>query len=192
MSDWLSTASWGALRWHGRRIWFALSVPQIIFFASLLFSLLVWWLIIEPLRHDVKSLRATPPTVAAGQADPGARSPDLVGDFLAFLPAQSTRLHYLETLHQLARDTDARLLQAEYQIKRQANLPVVELAARLVLTGQPTAVRHYLDQLLVQMPSLAIENLTYELLVGDASANVRLTLNTRLYMRAGVAEEPAP
>jgi hypothetical protein len=104
--------------------------------------------------------------------------------FLDFLPAEEKRLDFIDGFHRLAVDLDVQLLQVDYQIGKNANLPVSELGARLVLSGQTLAVRRYVDRLLLEMPSLAIENLSYEFLAGANPGQTRLTLDTRLYLRS--------
>lgn len=191
------SSEWGGLQervitpalWYLRTYWFALDAWKMLMGTLLLFAALVWWVVVLELQRDIATLKSIRP-VATRLAPTVAVSPtDNFAAFLAFLPVEDERLRYIDDFHRLAAETDVQLLQADYQTGKNAKLPVSELGARLVLSGQTLAVRHYVDRLLVDMPNLAIENLTYEFLAGASADQARLTLDTRLYLRPAVHHE---
>lgn len=191
------SSEWGGLPgrvvtpafWYLRKYWFALDAWKIFVGMLLLFAALVWWVVILGLQRDIATLTLIQPVDTRSAPSVAVSPTDNLAAFLAFLPVEDERLRYIDDFHRLATETGVQLLQADYQAGKNTKLPVSELGARLVLSGQTLAVRHYVDRLLVDMPNLAIENLAYELLAGASAEQARLTLDTRLYLRPVVHHE---
>lgn len=98
------------------------------------------------------------------------------------LPPPSAATELAALLPQLAATHQVRLEAAEYQLQQEAGKPLAHYRADLAVTGTYLHLRAWLDALLLERPSLAIDEMRFERSTGDAP-EATLRLRATLFMK---------
>ncbi len=125
---------------------------------------------IESLESELNDLRQGK---GSGQVSNGA------AQLSAILPGQAASADFATALHNLAARDSVRIDRMEYQLQREPGKPILVYRADLVAVAPYLQLRNWLDAVLRERPTVAIEELVFERPNGDVAeviARVRLAL----------------
>jgi hypothetical protein len=177
----------GRLRWGARLAWEDVAWPEFLAVAALVLGAGVEFWVNNPLRQELRELRAYTTTAKVDSpaelaVAPERGSADLVAGFMAFLPATGMREQQMQTLHSLASESGVALARVEYGHARLEHLPGQRMTMQLSVSAEYGPYRKFLHNLLVAMPNLSIDRVTMERAPGPVDKfNIRL--ETSLYYR---------
>jgi hypothetical protein len=125
---------------------------------------------VEALEREAAELRQGK---SAGSVANGA------SDLPRLLPGQGASADFANVLNSLAARDGVRIDRMEYQLQREPGKPVLVYRADLVAVAPYLQLRNWLDTILRERPTVAIEELVFERPnadVGEVTARVRLAL----------------
>lgn len=125
---------------------------------------------IEALEYELSELRQGK---TSGSLANGA------SDLPRLLPGQAASADFANVLHSLAARDSVRIDRMEYQLQREPGKPILVYRADLVAIAPYLQLRNWLDTILREQPTVAIEELVFERPnadVGEVTARVRLAL----------------
>jgi len=177
----------GRLRWGARLAWEAIAWPEFLAVAALVLGAGVEFWVNNPLRQELRELRAYTATAKVDSpaelaVAPERGSADLVAGFMAFLPATEMREQQMQTLHSLASESGVALSRVEYGHGRLEHLPGQRMTMQLSVSAEYGSYRKFLHDLLVAMPNLGIDRVTMERAPGPGD-RLNIRLETSLYYR---------
>lgn len=167
-----------AWRWRGARLLESLGRSGWIGLGALALALAIAGSVLRNMNDRLHGLENA---VAGGKSDSRDKEKANVAPtaLARLLPGTAAATEFAALLPKLAMQENVRLERSEYQMQRESGKPIVLYRGDLVVSGPYLKLRAWLDAVLRERPTVAIDEMIFERPNGetpDVTLRIRLTL----------------